>query len=37
MPPLLWLASPASNAITGRRLTATAWREDDPDAALEPA
>jgi 3-oxoacyl-[acyl-carrier protein] reductase len=37
VPPLLWLASPAADAITGRRVTATAWRADDAEAGLEPA
>ncbi len=35
--PLLWLASPASEGITGRRLVASAWRDDRPLAALEDA
>ncbi|HWG04332.1 MAG TPA: SDR family oxidoreductase, partial [Beijerinckiaceae bacterium] len=28
VPPLLWLASPESDGITGRRLVATRWRSD---------
>jgi len=28
VPPLLWLASPDSDGITGRRLIATRWRTD---------
>jgi NAD(P)-dependent dehydrogenase (short-subunit alcohol dehydrogenase family) len=28
VPPLLWLASPASDGVTGKRLVATEWRDD---------
>jgi len=28
VPPLLWLASPDSDGMTGRRLVATRWRSD---------
>jgi NAD(P)-dependent dehydrogenase (short-subunit alcohol dehydrogenase family) len=36
--PLLWLASPASDGITGKRLIANRWRSDlDPSAAAEAA
>ncbi len=36
VPPLLWLASPASDGITGMRFNAALWRADlpDPDAAM---
>lgn len=37
VPPLLWLASGASDGITGRRFVATRWRDDDPLAAAEEA
>jgi NAD(P)-dependent dehydrogenase (short-subunit alcohol dehydrogenase family) len=38
VPPLLWLASAASDAITGKRLIANRWRSGaDHVAALEPA
>jgi len=33
VPPLLWLASPRSDGVTGRRFVATQWRDDDPQAA----
>jgi len=33
VPPLLWLASPRSDGVTGRRFIATEWREEDPRAA----
>lgn len=36
-PPLLWLASTASDGISGRRFVATRWRDDDPLAASEDA
>ena len=35
VPPLLWLASSRSNGVTGRRLIATSWRADSPEAASE--
>jgi NAD(P)-dependent dehydrogenase (short-subunit alcohol dehydrogenase family) len=36
--PLLWLASPASDGVTGKRLIANRWRSDlDPPAAAEAA
>jgi NAD(P)-dependent dehydrogenase (short-subunit alcohol dehydrogenase family) len=36
--PLLWLASPASDGVTGKRLIANRWRSDlDPSAAAEAA
>jgi len=35
VPPLLWLASPKSDGITGRRFVASEWREDQ--AATAPA
>ena len=34
-PPLLWLASTASDGVTGRRFVATRWRDGDPLAAAE--
>jgi NAD(P)-dependent dehydrogenase (short-subunit alcohol dehydrogenase family) len=42
VPPLLWLASPDSDGITGRRLTATKWKQDEErraaaEAAMDPA
>src|SRR5487761_2421264 len=42
VPPLLWLASPESDGMTGRRLVATRWRSDcsgreAADAAMEGA
>ena len=42
VPPLLWLASPASDGITGRRLTATKWKQGEDhraaaEAAMDPA
>lgn len=37
VPPLLWLLSPAADALTGRRLVATRWRADRPADALEDA
>ncbi len=33
VPPLLYLASPKSDGITGRRFIAVKWREDNPEAA----
>jgi NAD(P)-dependent dehydrogenase (short-subunit alcohol dehydrogenase family) len=33
VPPLLWLASPRSDGVTGRRFIATEWRSDNPEAA----
>jgi 3-oxoacyl-[acyl-carrier protein] reductase len=35
--PLLWLASTTSDRITGKRVVATRWRDDDPNAAIEDA
>jgi len=42
VPPLLWLASPDSDGITGRRIVATNWRTDQQgreaaEAAVDPA
>ncbi|MGO8683883.1 MAG: SDR family NAD(P)-dependent oxidoreductase [Thermoleophilia bacterium] len=38
VPPLLWLASPESDEVTGRRLVATRWRTDcDAREAAEAA
>jgi 3-oxoacyl-[acyl-carrier protein] reductase len=37
VPPLLWLASSASNGITGHRINARLWQEADPTAAFEDA
>lgn len=37
VPPLLWLVSPAADKVTGRRLVAKRWRQDDPEAAFEEA
>ena len=38
VPPLLWLASPESDEVTGRRLVATRWRTDlKPREAAEAA
>ncbi len=42
IPPLLWLASTASDGITGRRLTATKWKQGEDrraaaEAAMDPA
>ena len=37
VPPLLWLVTPAADAITGRRLDASRWNADTPDAALDEA
>lgn len=37
VPPLLWLASPEANGISGRRLIANRWSRDDPVQALEEA
>jgi NAD(P)-dependent dehydrogenase (short-subunit alcohol dehydrogenase family) len=33
VPPLLWLASPKSDIVSGRRFVATAWRDDNPQGA----
>jgi len=33
--PLLWLASKASDGITGKRVVATRWRDEDTAAAIE--
>ena len=35
VPPLLWLASGKSDAVTGRRFIAANWRDDNPAAAAE--
>jgi 3-oxoacyl-[acyl-carrier protein] reductase len=35
--PLVWLASTASDGMTGKRLVATRWRDGDPEAAIEDA
>ena len=35
--PLLWLVSDDADAITGRRLIASQWKDSDPLAATEPA
>ena len=37
VPPLLWLASAAADAITGCRVTACRWEEGNPTAAIESA
>jgi NAD(P)-dependent dehydrogenase (short-subunit alcohol dehydrogenase family) len=37
VPPLLWLASTKSDGVTGRRLVAATWRENDPQAAAAAA
>ena len=38
VPPLLWLASDASDGFTGRRIDAKRWRSDiDPSDAAEAA
>ncbi|MEM1387386.1 MAG: SDR family oxidoreductase [Pseudomonadota bacterium] len=34
--PLVWLCSEAANAITGARITATAWRKEDPSQSVTP-
>jgi len=33
VPPLLWLASPAADGVTGRRFNASAWRSERDAAA----
>ena len=33
VPPLLWLAGTKSDGVTGRRIVAAQWREDDPAPA----
>jgi 3-oxoacyl-[acyl-carrier protein] reductase len=35
VPPLLWLISPAADSVTGHRLVANRWRDEDPAAAFE--
>lgn len=35
--PLLWLASPAADGVSGHRLLANRWRDDEPTAAFEDA
>jgi NAD(P)-dependent dehydrogenase (short-subunit alcohol dehydrogenase family) len=35
--PLLWLASPRSDGVTGKRVVANRWRDETPDAAIEDA
>jgi NAD(P)-dependent dehydrogenase (short-subunit alcohol dehydrogenase family) len=35
VPPLLWLVSVKSDAVTGRRFVAANWRADNPQAAAE--
>ena len=35
VPPLLWLASPQSDGVTGRRFVAANWRDADPAAAAD--
>jgi 3-oxoacyl-[acyl-carrier protein] reductase len=37
VPPLLWLASPEADGITGLRFDAHVWREEEPLARAEPA
>jgi NAD(P)-dependent dehydrogenase (short-subunit alcohol dehydrogenase family) len=37
VPPLLWLVSDEADAITGCRLTAKQWDDDNPSAAIEGA
>ena len=37
VPPLLWLASDASGPVTGRRLDASRWRGDLPEAEAAEA
>jgi NAD(P)-dependent dehydrogenase (short-subunit alcohol dehydrogenase family) len=38
IPPLLWLGSPLSNGVNGKRFVATRWRDDlEPDAAAAAA
>ncbi len=35
--PLLWLASKASDGVTGKRVVATRWLDEDATAAIEDA
>jgi NAD(P)-dependent dehydrogenase (short-subunit alcohol dehydrogenase family) len=35
--PLLWLASPAADAVSGQRLVANRWQAEDPAAAFDDA
>jgi NAD(P)-dependent dehydrogenase (short-subunit alcohol dehydrogenase family) len=37
VPPLLWLASPRSDGLTGKRVVANRWRDERPDDAIEDA
>jgi 3-oxoacyl-[acyl-carrier protein] reductase len=37
VPPLLWLVSDETNAISGRRVTANQWDDSNPAAATEDA
>lgn len=37
VPPLLWLVSPAADAVNGRRLDASRWNAGTPDLALGEA
>lgn len=37
VPPLLWLVSPAADAVNGRRLDASRWNAGAPHAALDEA
>jgi len=37
VPPLLWLVSPAADAVNGRRLDASRWNAGAPDLALDEA
>lgn len=37
VPPLLWLVSDQADPVTGMRVDAKLWRDDDPLAASEPA
>ncbi len=37
VPPLLWLCSPQADGVTGKRLVATRWRDDSPEAATDNA
>jgi NAD(P)-dependent dehydrogenase (short-subunit alcohol dehydrogenase family) len=35
VPPLLWLASPAADGVTGKRLVAVRWTDAEPTRAME--
>jgi 3-oxoacyl-[acyl-carrier protein] reductase len=37
VPPLLWLASEAADGVTGRRLDASRWQENLPEAEAASA